>query len=201
MKTGSVFIPTAKDCTSVLILRLHGYLPLIVLNLPSNGMNTAVCWTSVFLFFFPLTKSRASLCFVNRLPVKSRRCRSYSLWRISFNADMDRCLWFSRRGRSGTRRRQVRRTRRCHFPWCRWTHSRAQATWPRSRHRRQISFRIRATCRLADRVHKWLFSEPESPFLQPVISNPFHSNMCVCRLKWPSFRCMKRVWKAPSSVL
>lgn len=60
------------------------------------------------------------------------------------------------------------------------------------------------SCRLStdwQGTHIVVWANPNPLFLQPVNSNPFHSNMCVCRLKWPSFRCMRRAWEAPSSVL
>lgn len=197
MKTGSVFIPTAKDYTSVLILRLHGYLRLIVLTFEWHEhcrlLNIGVCFG-----FFPLTKSRASLCFFNRLPVKSRRCRSYSFWRSSFNADMDRCLWFSRRGRSGTRRRQVRRTRRCHFPWCRWTRSRALATWPRSRHRTLISFRIRATCRLTDWQGTQIVVRGNPHPLFSNLSFQTHFTQICASVDWSGQ--VSAVWKEPEKL-
>lgn len=143
---------------------------------------------------FSLTKSRASLCFFNRLSVKSRRCRSYSLWRSSFNADMDRCLWFSRRGRSGTRRRQVRRTRRCHFPWCRWTRSRAQATWPRSRHRTQSQFQD--SCHLStDRQGTQIVVRGNRIPLFSNLSFQTHFTQICASVDWSGQ--VSAVWKEP----
>lgn len=179
MKTGSVFIPSVKDSKSVLIIWTAWKSTSKNSSLTFDGINTAVCWTYVF---FSLTRPRVPICFFNRLTVKSLRCRSRWFWRSSSKGDMARCLWFSRRGRSGTRLRQVGGLDGpTVLLWCHWIRTPARATWPRQRGRTQISSKVRVNW-LAGHITVGCVCFPVNLFRHRIrlnaTSKTFHWTLC-----------------------
>lgn len=195
IKTGSVFIPTTKDRNSVLLLRLYGNLRLILLNSPSNSMNAAVCGTSEFFFFPTHQVTRVVMLFQSFAgkitPLSLVLVLTQLFQRGHGSLPLVVTTWpFGNATAAG------RRTQRRHLPWRRWTRSPAQATWPRSRHRTQIGFRIRATCRLTGQLFRERVQDPNPLFFNLSLQNHITQ---ICASADSSGR-VSAVWKEPEKL-